>query len=99
MKAGKYRDNVQSKAAYEASRPTESTYDLDPTDEVFANDEAADQEKRKLDDQRVPLKLRKRKKKVEQSAAMDDEMEETEKETTSEVTIVENDNDDITIIE
>ena len=35
MKAGKYLQNVTSKAAYEASRPTESTYKVDKTDEVF----------------------------------------------------------------
>jgi len=35
MKAGKYAHHVQSKAAYEASRPKESTYKVDETDEVF----------------------------------------------------------------
>ena len=35
MKAGKYLQNVQSKAAYEAAKPTESTYKVDKTDEVF----------------------------------------------------------------
>merc|ERR1712110_536890 len=35
MKAGKYIRHVETKAAYEASRPTESTYKVDETDEVF----------------------------------------------------------------
>jgi len=35
LKAGKYRNSVQSKAAFEASRPTEPTYKVDVTDDVF----------------------------------------------------------------
>ena len=35
LKAGKYRNSVQSKAAFEASRPTEPTYKVDVTDHVF----------------------------------------------------------------
>jgi len=35
MKAGKYLKHIESKAAYEASRPTESTYKVDETDDVF----------------------------------------------------------------
>ena len=35
MKAGKYVARVQAKAAYEANRPTEPTYKVDPTDSVF----------------------------------------------------------------
>merc|ERR1711862_1056816 len=35
MKAGKYLQHVETKAAYEASRPKESTYNVDETDEVF----------------------------------------------------------------
>jgi len=35
LKAGKYVARVQAKAAYEASRPTEPTYKVDPTDSVF----------------------------------------------------------------
>jgi len=34
-KAGKYQQRLQSKAAYEASRPTESTYKVDETEDVF----------------------------------------------------------------
>jgi len=36
MKAGKYLKNIQSKAAYVASKPKDSTYKVDKTDEVFA---------------------------------------------------------------
>ena len=35
LKAGKYVARVQAKAAYEANRPTEPTYKLDPTESVF----------------------------------------------------------------
>lgn len=35
-KAGKYQEKLASKAAYEASRPTESTYKVDETEDVFA---------------------------------------------------------------
>ena len=37
MKAHKYQSNVQAKAAYLASRPKDSTYKVDETEEVFAN--------------------------------------------------------------
>jgi len=35
MKAGKYQQKLADKAAYEASRPTEPTYKVDETEEVF----------------------------------------------------------------
>jgi len=35
-KAGKYKEKLENKAAYEASRPTESTYKVDETEDVFA---------------------------------------------------------------
>ena len=35
LKAGKYVARVQAKAAYEANRPTEPTYKVDPTESVF----------------------------------------------------------------
>ena len=62
MKAGKYQNNVQSKAAYLASRPKESTYDLDKHDEVFQTqpEEKPDSSK----NGRLPLKQRKKKKKA-----------------------------------
>lgn len=46
MKAGKYLRHVESKAAYEATRPTESTYKVDKTDDVFATipDESGDEQ-------------------------------------------------------
>jgi len=37
----KYQDKVESKAAHEAGRPTESTYKVDQTDEVFQTIEAS----------------------------------------------------------
>merc|ERR1712227_850826 len=35
LQAGKYQQRLASKAAYEASRPTEPTYRVDETEEVF----------------------------------------------------------------
>jgi len=35
LKAGKYRKTVSAKAAHEANRPTESTYKVDRTEDVF----------------------------------------------------------------
>merc|ERR1712098_595685 len=43
-KAGKYQDRLQSKAAYEASRPTSPTYKVDETEEVFETIEDETQE-------------------------------------------------------
>ena len=64
MKAGKYLKNVQQKAAYQASRPTESTYALDKTDEVFGTivDEEKEAKMKEIMSKRKPLKTRKRKK-------------------------------------
>lgn len=36
MKANKYIQNMESKAAYEADKPTESTYEVDETEDVFS---------------------------------------------------------------
>ena len=44
MKAGKYQQKLASKAAYEASRPTEPTYKVDETEEVFQTIESEDKE-------------------------------------------------------
>jgi len=44
LKAGKYRQSVEAKAAFEASRPTEPTYKVDVTDDVFKTIEEADEE-------------------------------------------------------
>ena len=48
--AGKYQQKLASKAAYEASRPTESTYKLDENEAVFntIEDEDADEEKENI---------------------------------------------------
>jgi len=43
-KANKYQNKLQSKAAYEASRPTESTYKVDETEDVFQTIENEDNE-------------------------------------------------------
>ena len=62
MKAHKYQSNVQAKAAYLASRPKDSTYKVDETEEVFANPVPAEGEGE--GEKRViakPLKKRKRK--------------------------------------
>jgi len=64
MKAGKYLRHVETKAAYEASRPTESTYKVDETDEVF-NTLPTDSEDEGFDDEAPPPgqeKTKKRKK-------------------------------------
>ena len=60
LKAGKYEDRVQSKAAYEASRPTEPTYKVDETDEVFQSLEGEGTE----DKESNQMKFRKKKNKV-----------------------------------
>merc|ERR1712071_126854 len=44
MKAGKYQQKLADKAAYEASRPTEPTYKVDETEEVFNTIETEDEE-------------------------------------------------------
>ncbi len=69
MKAGKYRQNVQNKAAYIASRPKESTYKVDETEDVFAN--AATEEDGEAKERHIaqPLKKRKRKTKAERKEA------------------------------
>lgn len=62
MKAGKYIRHVETKAAYEASRPTESTYKVDETDEVF-NTLPTDSEDEGFDDEVPPPGQEKTKKK------------------------------------
>jgi len=63
MKAGKYLQHVEAKAAYEASRPKESTYALDKTDEVFDTivDKKVEEQKRQIMERKKPMKKRKRK--------------------------------------
>ena len=64
MKAGKYLQHVQSKAAYEAAKPTESTYKVDQTDEVFntlpsdSEDEGFADEKATAEVETAPAKKR-----------------------------------------
>jgi len=58
-KAGKYQEKLQSKAVYEASRPTEPTYKVDETEDVFATIEAETGE----EETKKPMKNLKPKKK------------------------------------
>ena len=72
MKAHKYQSNVQAKAAYLASRPKDSTYKVDETEDVFANPEAAEADGE--DGERRPpiarpMKKRKRKTTAERKKA------------------------------
>jgi len=66
-KAGKYQDRLQSKAAYQASRPTEPTYKVDETEDVFATieTEPQDEEVEPTKKSVKPKKNKKKKKKVE----------------------------------
>ena len=70
MKAHKYQSNVQAKAAYLASRPKDSTYKVDETEDVFANPETekADGEGEMRPIAR-PMKKRKRKTTAERKKA------------------------------
>jgi len=43
-KAGKYQEKLHSKAVYQASKPTESTYKVDETEDVFATIESETKE-------------------------------------------------------
>merc|ERR1712083_1294465 len=63
MKASKYEDRVQSKAAYEASRPTDSTYKVDKTDEVFNTMEEEEDEDEEEGKPNNAIKFDKKKKK------------------------------------
>ena len=71
MKAHKYQSNVQAKAAYLASRPKDSTYKVDETEEVFANPVPAEGEGEGGEKRVVakPLKQRKRKTTAERKKA------------------------------
>ena len=77
MKAGKYQQHVQDKAAYVANRPTESTYKLDNTDEVFNTIIDGDEEERKKEGyERRPVKVKKRNKNKNKNKTEDKEEEE-----------------------
>lgn len=64
MKAGKYIRHVESKAAYEAARPKESTYKVDETDEVFNTLPTDSEEDEGFDDDQVKEGTKKRPKKT-----------------------------------
>lgn len=55
MKAGKYLRHVESKAAYEAARPKDSTYKVDKTDEVFNTLPSASEDEEAFPDQSEPI--------------------------------------------
>jgi ribosome biogenesis protein BRX1 len=63
-KAGKYQEKLQSKALYEASRPTEPTYKVDETEDVFATIET------ETEDTVKPRKMLKPKKKKKKTAVV-----------------------------
>ena len=55
--------HVETKAAYEASRPTESTYKVDETEEVFATiEKAVDDEEEQKPMKKMKPKMKKKKK-------------------------------------
>ena len=59
------QEKLASKAAYEASRPTEPTYKVDETEEVFATIEReADEEEEQKPVKRLKPKMKKKKKKI-----------------------------------
>merc|ERR1712020_523847 len=63
-KAGKYQEKLASKAAYEASRPTEPTYKVDETEEVFATIEREADEEEQKPMKKMKPKMKKKKKKI-----------------------------------
>lgn len=75
MQANKYEDRVKSKAAYDASRPTESTYKVDKTDEVFNTIEDEEEEEGKPSNA-IKFTKKKSKKKKKKSIAPSTENEE-----------------------
>ena len=69
LQAGKYQQRLASKAAYEASRPTEPTYRVDETEEVFNTIEAEEEKENKNTDNAPKKKLSKKKKSKAKSKA------------------------------
>merc|ERR1712045_493850 len=61
LQAGKYQQRLKSKAAYEASRPTEPTYRVDETEEVFNTIEKDEEKENKNTDNAPKKKLTKKK--------------------------------------
>lgn len=67
-KAGKYIRHVESKAAYESNKPTEPTYKVDQTEEVFQTlPEALKPEARSQNGAKVAIKKKKKKSRAAQS--------------------------------
>merc|ERR1712212_902234 len=62
MKAGKNQKKLQSKAEYEASRPTESTYKVDETEDVFKTIEKEEEVKEEIVKSNKVKKIKKKKK-------------------------------------
>jgi len=60
-KAGRYQEKLQSKAAYEASRPTEPTYRVDETEDVFATIEREVEEVEERPSKKMKPKKKKKK--------------------------------------
>ena len=63
LQAGKYQQRLASKAAYEASRPTEPTYKVDETEDVF-NTIEKEEEKENKNTENAPRKKFTKKKKT-----------------------------------
>ena len=59
------QEKLASKAAYEASRPTEPTYKVDETEEVFATiEKEVDEEEEQKPMKKMKPKMKKKKKKI-----------------------------------
>ena len=58
------QEKLASKAAYEASRPTEPTYKVDETEEVFATIEKEVDEEEQKPMKKMKPKMKKKKKKI-----------------------------------
>merc|ERR1712050_748702 len=61
MKAGKYQKKLRSKAEYEASRPTESTYKVDETEDVFKTIEKEEENEEGFEKVKKVKKVKKKK--------------------------------------
>ena len=68
LQAGKYQQRLKSKAAYEASRPTEPTYRVDETEEVFNTIEKDEEKENQNTDTAASKKKFAKKKKTKAKA-------------------------------
>ena len=68
LQAGKYQQRLASKAAYEASRPTEPTYRVDETEEVFNTIEKDEEKENQNTDNAASKKKFTKKKKAKAKA-------------------------------